>query len=214
MTTMDWILQNRMIAIVRSLGSGPMETLAEALYAGGVRLMEVTFAQAKPETWKDTAESIRRIGDRFAGRMLAGAGTVLTEEQLHMAADAGALYIISPNTDERIIRETKRLGLVSLPGALTPTEIMAARNAGADAVKVFPAGNLGPAYIRAIRAPLSHVPLLAVGGVNEQNCAEFIRAGCAGVGVGGNLVNKQWIADGEFAKITALAQDYTRALSE
>lgn len=211
MTTMEWIIRYQIIAIVRSLEPEATRTLADALFAGGIRLVEVTFAQAKPDTWKDTADSIRSIGERHAGTMLAGAGTVLTLEQLHMAADAGAKYIISPDVNEEIIKETKRLGLVSLPGALTPTEIMTAHRMGADAVKVFPAGNLGAGYIKAIRAPLSHIPLLAVGGVDAHNCADFIAAGCAGVGVGGSLVNKQWIANGEFDRITELAGEFVRA---
>jgi 2-dehydro-3-deoxyphosphogluconate aldolase/(4S)-4-hydroxy-2-oxoglutarate aldolase len=189
-----------------------MVALADALLRGGVRLVEITFNQAQPDSWADTARSIRLIGERFAGRMLAGAGTVMTLEQLRLAADAGARYIISPNVDVAVIRETRKLGLASLPGALTPTEIAAAHDAGADAVKVFPAGSLGPDYIRAIRAPLCHIPLLAVGGVTEKNCAGFVAAGCAGVGVGGNLVNKQWIQDGKFDDITALARTYTLAL--
>lgn len=212
MTTMEWINQDRIIAIVRGLPPEPMEALAEALLRGGVRLMEITFNQAKPESWMDTVRSIRLIDERFAGRMLAGAGTVMSLEQLRMAADAGARYILSPNMDVAVIRETRKLGLVSLPGAFTPTEIAAAYNAGADAVKVFPAGDLGPEYIRAVRAPLSHIPLLAVGGVTEKNCANFIAAGCAGVGVGGNLVNRQWIEEGKFDDITALAREYAHAL--
>jgi len=213
METMKWILQHKVIAIVRSLPPDATQALADALLAGGVRLIEVTFAQASPDTWNDTADAIRSIGKRHAGNVLAGAGTVLTLEQLHMAADAGAKYIISPDVNEEIIRETKRLGLVSLPGALTPTEIMTACSLGADAVKVFPAGNLGVGYIKAIRAPLSHVPLLAVGGVDVHNCGDFIQAGCGGVGVGGSLVNKQWIANGEFNKITALAKEFTQAVA-
>lgn len=213
MDAMEWIRKYRAIAIVRGLGPAPMEALAEALCAGGLRMMEVTFDQARPETWQDTAASIRMLGERFAGRLLAGAGTVMTAAQLRLAADAGARYIISPNVNEAIIRETRVLGLVSLPGALTPSEIATAYEAGANAVKVFPAGELGPGYIKAVRAPLSNVPLLAVGGVNEQNCASFIQAGCVGVGVGGNLVNKQWIENGQWDQITALAAQYAQALA-
>ncbi|NLI22472.1 MAG: bifunctional 4-hydroxy-2-oxoglutarate aldolase/2-dehydro-3-deoxy-phosphogluconate aldolase [Clostridiales bacterium] len=211
MTTMDWINRDKIIAIVRGLDPEPMAKLAEALLAGGITLMEVTFNQARPETWKDTARSIRTIRERFAGRMLAGAGTVMSPEQLGLAADAGAEYIISPHADEAVIRETRARGLVSLPGALTPTEIAAAWRAGANAVKLFPAGDLGPAYVKAVRAPLSHIPLLAVGGITETNCAQFLSAGCSGVGVGGNLVNKQWIENGEFDRITALAKEFVRA---
>ena len=213
MTTMEWVRKSKIIAIVRGLAPEHMLKLAEALYAGGVDLMEVTFNQAKPETWKDTAAAIHAIGQHMEGKMLAGAGTVLTEEQLQMAIDAGAKYIITPNTNPALIRKVKAAGLCAFPGALTPSEIEAAHEAGADAVKVFPAGSMGPAYIKAVRAPLSHVALMAVGGVNEKNTADFLAAGCCGVGVGGNLVNKDWIAAGEWEKITALAKEYRKAVN-
>jgi len=206
--TLKKIREQKVIAIVRGQAPAVMEKLAAAMLAGGLDLIEVTFPQNNPDGWKDTAKSIHMLNTAFDGRIMAGAGTVLTIEQLHMACDAGARYIITPNTDERIIHETRRLGLVALPGALTPTEIVQAYNAGADAVKVFPVDSLGPAYIKAIKAPLSHIPLMAVGGVTDQNAAEYFRAGCVGVGVGGNLVNRQWIEAGEFEKITALAKQY------
>ena len=114
--------------------------------------------------------------------------------------------------NEAVIARTRELGMVSMPGALTPTEIVKAYNAGADIVKVFPIGNLGAGYLKAVKAPLSHIPMAAVGGVNEKNAADFIKAGAAGLGVGGNLVNKEWIANGEWDKITALAQAFTDAV--
>ncbi|MDD3335712.1 MAG: bifunctional 4-hydroxy-2-oxoglutarate aldolase/2-dehydro-3-deoxy-phosphogluconate aldolase [Eubacteriales bacterium] len=212
MTTMDWIYEYKIIAIVRGLALEPMQALAEALYRGEIHLMEVTFNQAKPETWQDTAACIRMLRERFQNRILPGAGTVMTLEQLSMAADAGAQYIISPNVDVEIIRETRRRGLVSLPGTFTPSEITLAYQAGANAVKIFPVGNLGAAYVKGIRAPLSQIPMLAVGGVNEKNAAEFIAAGCLGIGVGSNLVNKDWIAAGEWDKITALAAEYRKVV--
>jgi len=144
--------------------------------------------------------------------MLVGAGTVIREEQLDMASEAGAEYIITPNTNVELIRKVKEYGLLSFPGAFTPSEIVEAYNAGADAVKVFPVGNLGPAYIKAVKAPLSHIPLMAVGGVNEKNAADFMAAGCCGIGVGGNLVNKNWIEAGEWDKIIALAKEYRKAV--
>ena len=213
MTTWEAIQKHKLIAIVRGLSPAHMLHLADALSAGGVSLIEVTFNQANPETWADTAGAIQALSRERTGKVLAGAGTVMTVEQLRMAADAGAQYIISPSISEEVIRETKRLGLVSLPGAFTPTEIAAAYSMGADAVKVFPAGIVGPEYIKAVRAPISHIPLLAVGGINAENCAAFLHAGCVGVGVGGSLVNKQWIADGAFDKITALASEFIQNIS-
>lgn len=212
MTTWEWVQRRKIIAIVRGLAPEYMAGLADALLRGGIDLMEVTFSQAKPDTWRDTAAAIEAIGQRMAGRMLVGAGTVITGEQLRMAADAGARYIITPNVNPGLIGQIKAAGLCAFPGALTPSEIETAYQAGADAVKVFPAGQLGPGYIKAVKAPLSHVPLMAVGGVSEKNAADFLKAGCCGVGVGGNLVNMQWIQAGEWEKITALANEYRKAV--
>ena len=167
MTALEWVQRSKIIAIVRGLPKEYMTRLAEALYAGGIDLMEVTFHQQKPETWKDTAAAIAAVDSCMEGKMLVGAGTVLTLEQLDMARDAGANYIITPNTNCDLIRRVKEYGLLSFPGAFTPSEIVEAYEAGADAVKVFPVGNLGPSYIKAIKAPLSHIPLMAVGGVNQ-----------------------------------------------
>ncbi len=210
--TLSLLKETRLVAIIRGFPARLLEGLARALEAGGVRLIEVTFVQNAPETWTDTAEGIRLVNRVFSGRVLAGAGTVLTKEQLHLAADAGARYIISPNTDEGVIRETRKLGLVSIPGAMTPTEIVSAWNMGADLVKVFPADKMGPAWFKAVRAPLSHIPLLAVGGINERNAADFIRAGASGVGVGGSLVSREWMENGEGGRITTLAADYAQAV--
>lgn len=212
MTTLEWIQQRRVIAIVRGLQPQYMLRLAEALYAGGIDLMEVTFNQSQPEAWRDTANAIYAITRNMEGRMLAGAGTVLTEEQLTMARNAGAKYIITPNTNVALIGKIKEHGLAALPGALTPSEIVQAYAAGADAVKVFPAGSMGTGYIQAIKAPLRNIPLMAVGGISEHNAADFIAAGCCGIGVGGNLINKEWIEAGEWEKITDLARKYRKAV--
>lgn len=212
MNIMAHVHQGRVIAIVRGLPTEYMLRLAQAFKEGGIGMMEVTFNQKAPETWKDTAAAISAVKKEFGGDMLTGAGTVITLEQLKIAADAGAQYLVTPTTDAEIIRTGKKQGLGMFPGALTPTEILTAYNAGADAVKVFPVGSLGAGYIKAVSAPLSHIPLMGVGGVNEKNAADFIRAGCCGVGVGGNLVNKEWIAAGEWDKITALAKEFERAV--
>ena len=197
---------SRIIAIVRGFEPDVCLRLAEAYAKGGIRLVEVTFNQKDPASWKDTAAAIRAIRERFAGEVRAGAGTVLTEEQLTMLEDAGGEYMITPNVKPDLIRECVRRGLVAMPGALTPSEAVDAWDAGASFVKVFPAGSLGPAYVKALRAPLAHIPVLAVGGISPDNVAEFMKVGCVGAGVGGNLCNKEWIAAGEWDKIAATAR--------
>lgn len=141
-----------------------------------------------------------------------GAGTVITAEQVMMAVDAGAEYIISPTTDISVIQKTKELGKVSIPGAFTPSEMVAAFDAGADIIKLFPAGVLGIDYIKALLTPLSYIPVVAVGGVNLDNVDQFIKAGAKGVGVGGNLVDKRTVYSGDYCEITKTAQAYVRKL--
>ena len=128
-----------------------------------------------------------------------------------IAREAGAQFIVSPNTDRPIIHAIKALGLLAFPGAMTPTEAQRAYAAGADAVKIFPAGALGPSYLKALASPLSHIPFLAVGGIDDTNIAGFLRAGAIGAGVGGNLVNREWIEREEWGKCTALARAYVAA---
>ena len=196
----------RIIAIIRGFAPEVCLKLAEAYVKGGIHLIEVTFNQKAPETWKDTVAAISAIKMRFAGEVHAGAGTVLTEEQLAMCQDAGGEYMITPNVNPALIRSCVAKGLVAMPGALTPSEAVDAWEAGASFVKIFPAGSLGPGYVKAIRAPLSHIPFLAVGGISPDNVADFMRVGCVGAGVGGNLTNKEWIAAGEWDKIADVAR--------
>ncbi|MCI8573895.1 MAG: bifunctional 4-hydroxy-2-oxoglutarate aldolase/2-dehydro-3-deoxy-phosphogluconate aldolase [Oscillibacter sp.] len=205
-TVIAGIEREKVIAIVRGAGAEACRKVADALYQGGIRLMEVTFDQKDPDSFPATAGAIAEIAKAYDGRMLVGAGTVTTPELVDLTAKAGGRYIISPDVNEAVIRRTRELGLVSLPGAMTPTEILTAHRAGADFVKVFPAGELGTGYLKAVRAPISHVKLLAVGGINERNAAGFLKAGAVGLGVGGNLANKEWIAAGDFDKITAAAR--------
>ena len=200
------VREGRIVAIIRGFAPDTCLRLAEAYEKGGIRLVEVTFNQKAPETWRDTAAAIRAIRERFAGAVRVGAGTVLDEEQLSMCEQAGGEYMITPNVNAALIRECVRRGLVAMPGALTPSEAVEAYDAGASFVKVFPAGSLGPGYVKAVMAPLSHIPFLAVGGVGPDNVADFIKAGCVGAGVGGNLTNREWIAAGEWDKIAEVAR--------
>ena len=202
----EFVRDGRIIAIIRGFAPDICLKLAEAYHAGGIRLVEVTFNQKAPETWKDTAAAIRSIRDHFAGAVRVGAGTVLTEEQLGMCEDAGGEYMITPNVNPALIRKCVADGLVAMPGALTPSEAVDAWTAGASFVKIFPAGSLGPSYVKAVRAPLSHIPFLAVGGISPDNVADFMKAGCVGAGVGGNLTNKEWIASGAWNRIADVAR--------
>ncbi len=214
MNTLEFIQENKVITICRKVYGEDLLRLAAALYEGGVKLIEVTFDQADPDCVEKTAEAIRSLCAAFGDRMMFGAGTVLTREQVKAAAEAGARYIISPNTDASVILFTKELGLVSIPGAMTPSEIITAHNLGADIVKLFPSGYLGFRYIKDILAPISHVKLCATGGVNEENWGEYLDLGFAGAGISGRLCDKKCIAAGDFAEITRRAKvfmDITRA---
>lgn len=214
MTALEYVKQRKIVAIVRGLEPDYLLRLGHAFVEGGIGLMELTYDQRAPESWAATAKAIEAVKKEFGDRLLVGAGTVITPEQVRLTYEAGGRYLVTPTTQPEIIRMGKALGLGLFPGAFTATEILSAYEAGADAVKVFPASCVGPGYIKAIRGPLSHIPLMAVGGINEKNAAEYMKAGCVGLGVGGNLVNKDWIRNGEWDKIIALARAFTAAVSE
>ena len=197
--------KEKVIAIVRGVSTEKCLKVADALYEGGIRLMEVPFNPKDPSSDEETANCIAAIAKKYAGKMLVGSGTVLTVKQVELTAQGGS-YTIAPNTNADVIRRTVELGMVAMPGAMTPTEIEYAHECGAEYVKLFPAANLGTDYVKAIRAPLSHIKLLAVGGVSEKNFADFLKVGMSGAGVGGNLANKAWIEAGEYEKITEVAR--------
>ena len=200
------IKESKLIAIVRGIEAEKALRVAQALYDGGFRLMEITYDQKHPESWETTAKAISAIAKEFEGRMYVGAGTVTCTELVELTHKYGGQFIISPDTYEDVIRRTCELGMVSIPGALTPTEVMVAHRAGADFVKLFPAGSLGPGYVKAVNAPISHVDLLVVGGVDEKNVAAFLAAGAAGAGIGSNLVNPNWVKAEQYEKITGMAR--------
>ena len=203
--------EERLIAIMRGMEEDKILPLAEALYNGGFRMIEVTFNLKDPDNYSATGRAISALARRFGEDMLAGAGTVVNPELVDIACDAGALYIVSPNINIDVIKRTRELDLVSVPGAFTPSECMIAHEAGADFIKLFPAGEIGPGYLKSIKAPLSHLHFVVTGGINEKNIPDFLKAGAAGFGVGGNIVNKDWIDAGEFGKITDLAKKYVQA---
>jgi len=195
--------ETKIVAIIRGMDPEICVRLADAYVRGGIRLVEVTFDQTGDP--KKTVEAIRAIREQFAGRLHVGAGTVLTEAQLQAVIDVGGEFMVTPSVNPALIRTCVAAGLVAMPGAFTPSEIVTAHEAGADVVKVFPVRSLGPQYVKDVLAPLKHINLMAVGGVNPDNAADYLKAGCIGVGASGSLVNKDWIAAGEWDKIAAEA---------
>ncbi len=198
----------KLIVIVRGVQKEKLIPLAEAMYNGGIRLLEVTYSANGSVSDEETAQSIKALAEHFKGRMYIGAGTVLTEKQVKLTKKAGGTFIISPDTYDKVISATKSLNMVSMPGAITPSEIQTAIRAGADFIKLFPMANFGVSYLKAIKAPLSHVKFLAVGGVDENNMAEYLKAGVCGFGVGSNIVKKDLIDNDDYDKITELAKKF------
>ena len=203
------IQEEKIITIIRGVAKEKIIPLAKALYDGGIRLIECTYDASGTISDEETALNIETLVKHFGLKMVVGAGTVLTEKQVELTKSAGGEFIISPDTNPDVIKKTKELGLVSIPGALTPTEIACANRFGADFVKIFPIGQMGYNYIKDVKAPLSNVKILAVGGVDENNMKDYFDAGACGIGIGSGIVKKNMIDNNEFEKITALAKLYT-----
>lgn len=210
MDTKQFILDNKIIVILRRIPADRLSDLAEAISDAGIRCIEVTVDQLGDIT--DTTDAIRSLRAKFEGKVKVGAGTVMTPEQVRTVADAGAEYIISPNRDRTVIETTKKLGLVSIPGALTPSEIVEAYDYGADFVKVFPVSLFGPSYIKALQGPMPQIPLMAVGGVTADMAGEYLEAGACGLGIAGGVVNRDLIRDGRFDEIREEARKYVEAV--
>ena len=189
------IERTRIIAIVRGVEEQHIAFVAEALLQGGVTVMEITL------NTPGALSMISRLQDKLGDQMYIGAGTVLDLDDAKRAIDAGAAFIVTPNTDEEVIRFAHSQQIPIFPGALTPTEIVKAWKAGATAVKVFPSASLGLTYIKELMGPLSHIPMMAVGGVTEENIREFLQIGCYGLGIGGSLIHLPSIQAGNYAWI-------------
>ena len=207
------IIDEKVIAIVRGIYGEDCLNLTKALYKGGVKLMEVTFDQKSAEERQRTVDTIRLLTEEMGDCMGFGAGTVTTVEMVRQAKEAGAQFIISPDTNLTVIAETVALDMVSVPGALTPSEMMQAHWAGADFIKVFPANQMGPAYFKTVAAPLSQIRMLAVGGINEKTVGEYLKAGAVGFGVAGCLFKPQWVKDGQWDAITQATTEFMNTLN-
>lgn len=200
------ILDGGIVAVVRAASGDRLVDVAEALLAGGVAAIEITF------TVPDVVAVLQRVASRLGDRIVLGAGTVLDPETARAAILAGARFVVSPVTSRRLIRLCRRYGTLCFPGALTPTEILAAWEAGADVVKVFPSELTGPGYLRAVRAPLPQVRLMPTGGVTLDNAGQYIEAGACALGVGGSLVESRALAEGNLDRITELAGRFVAAV--
>ena len=210
--TIKKIEKEKIIVIARGVAKEKLIPLGIAMYNGGIRLIECTYDASGFMSDEEVADGIRMLVDYFGDKMCVGAGTVLTKNQVELTKNAGGKFIISPDMNPDIIKRTKELGLVSIPGALTPTEIATANRLGADFVKIFPIGPMGCNYIKDVKAPLSNVKLLAVGGVDEKNMKSYFNAGACGIGIGSGIVKKKMIDENDFDQITAMAKLYTEKL--
>ena len=206
---LNQIKEEKLIVIIRGVREEQMLPLLHAMYDGGIRLAELTFDPLEETPNTLTADLVRQAKAEFGDHMHIGVGTVLTERQVKLAAAAGAEFAISPNVDTGIITQCRMHDMLSIPGALTPSEIVNAYNAGADIIKLFPSDTMGIPYIKAVRAPLRHIPMLAVGGVSVHNLAEVLATGVWGVGIGSGVVRHDLLARNDYAGITALAKQYT-----
>jgi 2-dehydro-3-deoxyphosphogluconate aldolase/(4S)-4-hydroxy-2-oxoglutarate aldolase len=202
------ILDAGVIAIVRLDSADRLGQVARAIKAGGADVIE--FTMTTPGALDIIAASTQEFGDE----VLLGAGTVLDAETARAAILAGARFIVSPTLNAATVELCHRYSVIAVPGTLTPTEILTAWEWGADLVKVFPASAGGPAYIKAVLAPLPQVRLVPTGGVNVQNAVDYIRAGAAAVAVGGSLVNKKFIVAGDFNALTETARGLVAAVRQ
>jgi 2-dehydro-3-deoxyphosphogluconate aldolase/(4S)-4-hydroxy-2-oxoglutarate aldolase len=194
------------IAILRHTEASLARDTAAALLEGGIDVVEVTL------NTRGAIEMLGTIAHHFGDRLVVGAGTVMSAAAADEAIAVGARLIVCPHLDEAIVRRSVERGVAVIPGGFTPTEIVRAWNAGSSFVKVFPAGSVGPRYIRDLLAPLSHIPLVPTGGVNLENASDFIRAGSAALGLGSALVDPKLVAAGRFAELTKTAHSFVAAV--
>lgn len=203
--TFEQLAAGRVVVILRGAFGGRETDIVALLHAAGITAVEVTLNSP------NALATIERLAQQFGAQMAIGAGTVLRVSEVEQAAAAGARFIVSPNRNAAVIAATKRLEMVSLPGCFTPSEIVEALDAGADAIKIFPANTLGPGYVKAVRAPLNDVRLVPTGGVTPEKAREYFAAGAWAVGVGSELVGKEVWQSGNFELLERRAAEFVNA---
>ncbi|SDN88007.1 bifunctional 4-hydroxy-2-oxoglutarate aldolase/2-dehydro-3-deoxy-phosphogluconate aldolase [Alkalicoccus daliensis] len=200
---LEKLKEDKLVAIMRKVPYSAGKATAEALKEGGITFLEVTLDS------ENALQLIEDLNNSFGEDVKVGAGTVMNLQMAEDAVAAGAAYLVSPHTDLQVIEYGLSKNVEVWPGALTPTEIVTAYQAGASAVKVFPAGAMGDDYIKNIRGPLAHIPLMGTGGITEQNLKPLFDQGLTAAGLGSNLVNNQLVKENNFSQITQLAEKYT-----
>lgn len=202
------LIDTGIVAVVRAQRSELLADVAGALLAGGVEAVEITF------TVPHAVTVLEQVADRLGDRVLLGAGTVLDPETARAALLAGAEFVVSPTLNLDVIGLCRRYGKLVLPGALTPTEVLTAWEAGADIVKIFPSEITGPQYLKALHGPLPQVRLMPTGGVTLETAADFLRAGACALGVGGSLVEKKAVDSGDLGRIESLARQFVAIVNQ
>lgn len=205
---LDRVLDSCIVAVIRAESGELLVDVAEALLAGGVDVMEVTFTVPK------AVQVLEKVADKLGSRVLLGAGTVLDTETCRAAFLAGAEFIVSPTVNVQVIEMCRRYSKLIMPGAFTPTEVVTAWQAGADIVKIFPSEITGPKYLKALHGPLPHIRLMPTGGVNLETATDFLKAGACALGVGSSLVDPKLVAAGDLKKIENLARQYQQLVKE
>jgi len=196
------VLDRTIVAVIRAESPDLLVDVAEALLAGGVEVMEVTFTVPR------ATRVIEKVADKLGSRIL------LDPETARAAFLAGADFIVSPAVNVEVIQMCRRYSKLCMPGAFTPTEVLTAWQAGADIVKVFPSDLVGPKYLKLLHGPLPHVRLMPTGGVNLDTAAEFLAAGACALGVGSSLVDQKALAAGDLKKIESLAREFVAKVAE
>ena len=207
MKAVDFIYKHKIVAVIRGANLSNIIDVAGALKDGGVNILEIT---AETPGFLSVIEKAASV---FGEEVLVGAGTVLDAETARSAILSGASFIFSPTVNVDTIKMAKRYGVASIPGAMTPTEILTAYENGADIIKVFPANIMGPGYLKDVHGPLPHIPLMPTGGVNLDNIQEYFKNGAVAVGLGSSLVNmKQGVTGSALKEMTVLAAKFRAAV--
>src|SRR6476620_483660 len=205
---LDRVLDCCIVAVIRAQSPEFLVDVAEALRAGGVGVMEVTFTVPRATT------VLEKVAAKLGSRVLMGAGTVLDTETARAAILAGAEFIVSPAVNVEVIELCRRYSKLVMPGALTPTEVVTAWQAGADIIKIFPSELTGPKYIKSLKAPLPQIRMMPTGGVNLDTAEEFLKAGSCALGIGGSLVEAKAVAAGDMKRIESLAREYVKLVEK